>query len=113
MNRGEELIRKFEEAVIHMTTTYWEYYEREHSPEYKEACKQAQVARKAAIEYVAGIENSLAFIAGAVEGAIEMINPEEDMGCGDFTPEDFNMIEERNTIIDNINNEGFEIFEED
>lgn len=92
MNRGEELIRKFEEALLHMAKTLD-----------KKDVTPAIEAKMRLREYIAGLEIPT-----------EPLSYEDDpMSCGDFTPEDFNMIEERNTIIDDINNEGFEIFEVD
>jgi len=118
MSRGEELIRKYTDAMHHEFT--YSNFRREH-PDKVQAFVATQMARVELRDYVAGMEDVLESVAQSIDVAIaglETYNPiivEEDEGmcCGDFTPRDFNMIEEHNTIIDDTNKEGFEIFNED
>jgi len=61
--------------------------------------------RKAVIDYTNGLENVLLGVVKSIDNAIDTLEESEE-----FTPRDFNMIEEQNNIIDEINREGFETF---
>jgi hypothetical protein len=66
-------------------------------------------AEKELRSYIAGLENAVACITEA-SNMIERSSYVED--SEEFTPRDFNMIEDQNSIIDDINREGFEVFGE-
>jgi len=114
MSRGEELIQAYTNALemkVYVATKGGV----KHQSLQDDIDNKVTDTKKALLDYTVGMEDVLESVAKSIDVAIaglETYNPiiveeDEEMSCGDFTPRDFNMIEERNTIIDDINREGF------